>query len=40
MATDPDLVHFVDKMFYAWEGNHRLTAWWRHVNRFHPMEEA
>jgi hypothetical protein len=40
MAADPDLIHFVGKMFYVWEGNHRLTAWWRHVNRFHPTEEA
>ena len=21
-----DLAQFVDKMFYVWEGNHRLTA--------------
>ena len=40
MAADPDLAHFVGKMFFVWEGNHRLTAWWRHVNRFHANEES
>lgn len=39
MAADPSLVQFVGKMFWVWEGNHRLTAWYRQVNRVHPNEE-
>ena len=39
LAADPDLVQFMDKMFFVWEGNHRVTAWYRHVNRIHPDEE-
>jgi hypothetical protein len=40
VLDDPDLAHFVGKMFFVWEGNHRLTAWWRYVNRFHASEES
>ena len=27
LLADPDLAHMVGKMFYIWEGNHRLTTW-------------
>ena len=29
LQNDSDLAHLAGKMFYVWEGNHRLTAWWR-----------
>ena len=35
LLADPDLAPMIGKMFYIWEGNHRLTAWWRHTNKFH-----
>jgi hypothetical protein len=22
-------------MFFVWDGNHRFTAWWRHINAQH-----
>ena len=39
LQRDSDLAIFVDKMFYVWEGNHRLTAWWRHINIHHPLDK-
>jgi hypothetical protein len=39
LERDPDLANFVGKMFYVWEGNHRLTAWWRHINKHHPLDK-
>ena len=39
-VDDPNLAKFSSKMFYVWEGNHRVTAWWRHVNNFHRDDEA
>ena len=38
LSADSDLAHMVGKMFYVWESNHRLTAWWRHTNKFHADE--
>ena len=38
-GVDPDLAIFASKMFNVWEGNHRLTAWWRHINNFHDNNE-
>ena len=40
LDADPDLARFSGKMFYVWKGNHRVTAWWRHVNNFHRNDEA
>ena len=40
LVADPDLARFSGKMFYVWEGNHRVTTWWRHVNNFHRDDEA
>jgi hypothetical protein len=37
--NDPDLAHLCDKMFYVWEGNHRLSAWWRHINKHHLLDK-
>ena len=37
--NDPDLAHFVGKMFFVWEGNHRLTTWWRHINKHHSLDK-
>ena len=28
------------RCFFVWEGNHRMTAWWYHVNNFHDCVEA
>ena len=35
LAEDEDLAPFLSKMFFMYEGNHRLTAWWRHINKYH-----
>ena len=40
LVADPDVARFSGKMFYVWEGNHRVTAWWRHVNSFHRNDGA
>ena len=40
LNDDPDLAHLVGKMFFVWEGNHRLTAWWRHINNNHADEKS
>ena len=37
LQNDSDLSHLVGKMFFVWEGNHRLTAWFRHINKHHSM---
>ena len=39
LRTDSDLAHLADKMFFVWEGNHHLTAWWRHVNKYHSVKK-
>ena len=39
LKLDPHLAHFVGKMFFVWEGNHRLTAWFRHINKHHSMDK-
>jgi hypothetical protein len=35
LQVDSDLKQFSGKMFYVWEGNHRLAAWLRHINNHH-----
>ena len=35
LQADPDLKQFSGKMFFVWEGNHRLAAWLRHINNHH-----
>ena len=39
LKNDSDLSHLVGKMFFVWEGNHRLTAWFRHINKHHSMDK-
>ena len=39
LQNDSDLAHLVGKMFYVWKGNHRLTVWWRHINKHHSMDK-
>ena len=33
--ADDNYVSLRNKMFFVWEGNHRVTAWQRHIERFH-----
>ena len=40
LMDDPDLAHLAGKMFFVWEGNHRLTAWWRYINNNHADEKS
>ena len=40
LVADLDLAKFSGKMFYMWEENHCITAWWSHVNNFHHDDEA
>ena len=40
LQNDSDLAHLAGKMFYVWEGNHRLTAWWRHIQKHHSLDKA
>ena len=35
LLADPDLHQFSNKFFYVYEGNHRVTAWKRHIETFH-----
>jgi hypothetical protein len=39
LENDPHLSYLVGKMYFVWEGNHRLTAWFRHINKHHFMEK-
>ena len=34
-----DLTHLASKMFYVWEGNHRLMAWWRNIYKHHLLDK-
>ena len=35
LNDDLDLTQVSGKMFFVWERNHQLTAWWRHINNNH-----
>jgi len=39
LSQDEDLKGFKGKMFWVWEGNHRVTAWRRHIDKVHADEE-
>jgi hypothetical protein len=39
LQNDSDLSHLVGKMVFVWEGNHRLTAWFMHINKHHSMDK-
>jgi hypothetical protein len=36
---DLDLGHFFGNMFYVWENNLHLLAWWRHMNKLHSLDK-
>lgn len=40
LMADPDLHQFSDMYFYVYEGNHRLTAWTRHIEKHHPNDPS
>lgn len=35
LQSDPDLLQFSMKFFHVYEGNHRVTAWTRHIKNLH-----
>ena len=39
LRDDPDLAYLSGKMFFVWEGNHRLKTWWRHIKNNHANEK-
>ena len=39
LRNDSNLAYLAGKMFYVWEGNHRMTAWWRHINKHHSLDK-
>ena len=39
LQNDSDIVHLAGKMFFVCEGNHHLTAWWRHINKYHSFDK-
>ncbi len=39
LRNDIDLAHLAGKMFFVWEGNHRMTAWSRHINKHHSLDK-
>ena len=39
IRADFVLAQFAGKMFFVREGNHRLSAWWRHVNNHHSLDK-
>ena len=39
LQNDFHFAHLSSKMFYISEGNHRLTAWWRHINKHHSLDK-
>lgn len=38
LEADEDLAQLRGKMYYVWDGNHRVTAWTRHIKNVHPDE--
>ena len=34
LREDDDYIQFQGKLFFVWEGNHRLAAWMRYINTF------
>ena len=39
LADDLDLAPLSGKMFFWWDGNHCLTAWLWHINKFHGSDK-
>jgi hypothetical protein len=40
LKQDLNLAHLCGKMFFVWEEDHQLTAWWRHINNNHADEKS
>ena len=40
LMDNSEVAHLAGKMFFVWEGNHRLTAWWRYINNNHADEKS
>ena len=38
IAKDKDLKVLSNRMFFVWDGNHRLQAWWEFINQTHPLD--
>lgn len=38
VSSDPDLAFLAKKMFFVWDGNHRLHAWYPYIERHHGDE--
>jgi len=38
LASDPDLECLTKKMFFVWDGNHRLQTWYPYISRHHGDE--
>ena len=38
LKGDPDLTFLANKMFFVWDGNHRLMAWYPYIALKHPLE--
>ena len=36
LQSNPELQSFSKKMFFVWDGNHRLRAWYPLINEMHP----
>ena len=39
LQNDSDLAYLAGKMSYVWGGNHRLTAWWRDIQKHHSVDK-
>lgn len=35
LKNDKNYKMFCDKMFFVWECNHRVTTWYRHIDRLY-----
>ena len=40
LGSNPEYAEFSGKMFFVWDGNHRLNAWWRFITEVHPTDSA
>ena len=38
LQFDPELQFLSNKMFYVWDGNHRLVAWTEFISQAHPND--
>lgn len=40
LGSNPEYAGFSGKMFFVWDGNHRLNAWWRFISEVHPNDKT